>query len=408
MKIKLILICVVILSFAFLGAETLSLEECIDIARSNNPSIQSTDLSSQIGKSKVRQAYSTVLPSVSVTSGLSSSSQSSWDLGKSVGLSAGMTLYSPGLYSGIKSAGLSSKANKLGAQDNRNDVVSQVSALYYKILSTRKLIKVYEGNIEVAEESLNKTRSMYEEHVITESDVLKSETQKGDFESQLLGQKQVYSSYLRSLNLLLGRDPREEITVLDIDVEAIAVPEYQEAREIMVSDNPHFAAVVLQEKMSKTMVNAAKESFLPSVSGGYSYANSLETGIDPVNSVSLSASWTLFNGLSRKENLRQSKLQHKQAEINVDNTARLLDQQLSDLYTQLETYSAIIDINERRLLSARRDFEIVQQQYELGKSTILDRMTAQVTVLSAESTLVEAKYSRKVVEAEILKLINKI
>lgn len=106
--------------------------------------------------------------------------------------------------------------------------------------------------------------------------------------------------------------------------------------------------------------------------------------------------------------MQQSKLQYEQAKINVDNTVRLLDQQLSDYYTQYETYTAMIDINERRLESARRDFEIVNQQYELGKNTILERMQAQLAVLSAESSLVEAKYSRKTVETNILKLINKI
>jgi outer membrane protein TolC len=68
----------------------------------------------------------------------------------------------------------------------------------------------------------------------------------------------------------------------------------------------------------------------------------------------------------------------------------------------------MIDINERRLESARRDFMIVNQQYELGKNTILERMQAQLAVLSAESSLVEAKYSRKTIEANILKLINNI
>lgn len=408
MKNKSILIFISLLGCAFLGAETLSLEECIDIARSNNSSIQSANISSEIDRSRVRQAYSAVLPSVSVSSGLSSSSQTSWDMGKSLGLNAGMTFYAPGMYTGIKSATINSKVSMLNAQSNKNDVISQVSSLYYKILSTQRLIEVYEGNISVAKESLNKTRSMYEEHVITESDVLKSEAQKGDFESQLLGQKQVLVSYLRLMNVLLGRDSRSELELVDLDVETILIPDYEDARTQMLSDNPSFAAAVLQKKVSKTLVTAAKEAFLPSVSGGYSYSNNLENTVDPINSVSLSASWTLFNGLSRKEKLRQSKLQLEQAEINIDNTIRILDQQLSDLYTQFETYTAMIDINERRLISAQRDFEIVQQQYELGKMTILERMQAQVAVLSAESTLVEAKYSRKMIEADILKLINKI
>ncbi len=408
MKIKSTLICLSMCAGMLLSAETLTLEECVDIARSNNPSIQQTELNAEIGKSKVRQAYSAVMPNLSVSSGLSTSSQTSWDLGTSMGINAGMTFYAPGMYSGIKSAKMSGTANCLNSLGNENNIVSQVSSLYYRILSTKKLIEVYEGNINVAEENLKKTRSMYEQHVITESDVLKSEAQKGDFESQLLGQKQLYISYLRTMNVLLGRGARTDLDVVDIDVENVNVPEYDQAREMMLNDNPEYGAAVLQEKISKVRVSASKEAFLPSVSGSYSYGNTFDPVLTPTNTVGVSASWTLFNGLSRKENVQQSKLQLEQAEITVDNTVRLLDQQLSDYYTQFETFTAMIDINKRRLKSAQRAFEIVNQQYEVGRATILDRMQSQLTVLSAESTLVEAKYSRKMVEAEILKLINKI
>ncbi|MCK5817208.1 MAG: TolC family protein [Candidatus Marinimicrobia bacterium] len=408
MKIKSTLICISMCAGILLSAEILTLEECIDMARSNNPSIQQADLNTEIGKSKVRQAYSSVMPRVSVSSGLTTASQTSWDLGTNVGINAGMTFYAPGMYSGIKSAKMLSTANRLNSLDNKNDIVSQVSSLYYKILSTKQLIKVYESNIEVAEENLKKTRSMYEQRVITESDVLKSEAQKGDFESQLLGQKQLYISYLRMMNILLGREARTEIAVMDIDVENVKIPEYNEAKKIMLKDNPRYNVAVLQEKISKVRVGASKEAFLPSVSGSYNYGNTFDPALTPTNTVGVSASWTLFNGLSRRENIQQSKLQLEQAKITINNTVRFLDQQLSDYYTQFDTYTAMIDINGRRLKSAQRAFEIVNQQYELGKATILDRMQSQLTVLSAESTLIEAKYSRKMVEAEILKLINKI
>jgi outer membrane protein TolC len=393
---------------AVLSAETLTLEECVDIARSNNPNIQQSELNAEIGKSKVRQAYSAVMPSVSVSSGISSGSETSWALGSSYGVSAGMTVYAPGLYSGIKSSRLNSEANKLNTLSNTNDVVNQVSSMYYQILSTKQMIAVYEGNIAVAEENLKKTRSMYEQGVITESDVLKSEAQKGDFESQLLMQKQMLTSYLRSMNIMLGRDPRAELDVVNVDVDKIVIPDYEEARQMMMANNPEYNSVLIQEKIGKVLVGASKEAFLPSVSASFNHGGSYDPAISASSSAGVTASWTLFNGLSRKESAQQSKLQYEQAKINVDNTARLLDQQLSDYYTQYETYTAMIDINERRLESARRDFMIVNQQYELGKNTILERMQAQLAVLSAESSLVEAKYSRKTIEANILKLINNI
>jgi len=118
------LICLSMCAGMLLSAETLTLEECVDIARSNNPSIQQTELNAEIGKSKVRQAYSAVMPNLSVSSGLSTSSQTSWDLGTSMGINAGMTFYAPGMYSGIKSAKMSGTANCLNSLGNENNIVS--------------------------------------------------------------------------------------------------------------------------------------------------------------------------------------------------------------------------------------------------------------------------------------------
>lgn len=408
MKLKTTLILISMCTGMILSAETLDLGQCINMARVGNPALQRSRIDTEIGQSRVRQSYGALMPNVSVSSGVSSSSRTSWDPGKNVGLNAGLTLYSPGMYSGIKSSKMSADVSRAVRKSTENEVITQISSLYYRILSTKKLIRVYEANISAAEENIKKTRAMYEMNVITESDVLKAETQKGDFESQLLNQKQQYKSYIHSLNILLGREPDAELELADVDVESTQIPEYTEAKNMMLEQNPDYRAIRLQKDMNNVLLNASKESYLPSVSGNYNYSNTLEPSVDPVNSVSLSASWTLFNGLSRRENVQQRKLQLKQTEIELDNTVRVLEQQLRDLYTQFETFTELIRINRRRLVSARRDFEIVDQQYRLGNVTMLERMQSQVAVLSAESSLVEAQYSRKAVEYEVLKLINKI
>lgn len=393
---------------AFLCAETLDLEDCIAIARAENPNVRQQNLSTGIAEFKQKQAYSALMPNVSVTSGLSASDQDNWALGKSAGLQAGMTFYMPGMYSGIKAAKLNSEVSRAGAASTENEIVSQISALYYRILSTKRMIAVYRGNIAVADENLKKTRAMFEMKVITESDVLKSETQKGDFEAQLLNQEQALKSYLRAMNILLGRDPGRPLDLEDVDVDVVSIPDYAEAREQMLEENPEYRAVRMQESLSRLNLQASKENYLPSVSGNYHYSNYFDPNLTPGNGVSLSASWTLFNGLARRQQVQQQKLRLEQSGIDVENTLRLLEQELQDLYTEFETYSSLIGINRRRLQSASRDLEIVNQQYQLGKVTMLEQMQAQLALLSAESSLVEAQYSRKRVESEILKLINKL
>jgi outer membrane protein len=408
MKMKLALFILTMFTGMVLSAETLSLEACIAMARKGNPVIQQQALTSEIAESKHKQAYSAVMPNVSLSSGLSASDANDWELAKSLNLQAGMTLYTPGLYSGIRAAAKSSELSEVNQISTENDMISQISALYYRILSTRKLMQVYQANIELADENLRKTRAMYEMKVITESDVLKSEAQKGEFESQLLKQRQAYKSYLRAMNILLGRDPSQPLELEEVDVGVVNIPEYEVAENQMLKNNPDYRAVLIQESINKLNLQAGKETYLPSVSGSYQYSNYLDQDLQPSNGVSLSASWTLFNGLSRRQKVQQGKLQLRQTQIEISNTQRSLKQLLQDLYNEFETYTAMIEINQRRLRSARRDFELVNQQYELGKVTMLERMQSQIAVLSAESSLVEAQYSRKQVEAEILKLINKI
>jgi outer membrane protein TolC len=391
-----------------MSEEVLTLEECIDLACSGNTSIRSKQLSADIAASRSRESFSPLMPHISVSSGLGSGDAGGWEPHANVGLSAGLTLYTPGLYSGIRSSKINRDIQEISVIGAENDVISQVCQIYYKLLGTRKMIKVYEANIELAEENLRKTRSMYQQRVVTESDVLKSEAQKGDFESQLLLQKQLYLNYQRTMNVLFNRDVNTVFQVADVDVDTIDIPAFDVALDLMLKQNPDYEALRLQEEISKILLQSSKEAYLPSLTGSYSYTNQFDPLIDPANSVHLTASWTLFNGLSRREQVQQRKLQLEQTRIDIAGTTRVLEQQLRDLYTQFDTYTSMIDINKRRLQSARRDFEIVNQQYQIGRVTILDRMQAQISVLSAESTLLEAQYSRKIVESEILKLINNI
>lgn len=399
---------ILVMTVGALSAEELTMGKCIDLALKNNISVQSGELSNRLSQSQTTQAYGRLLPSVTASAGLSANDATSWDPGQTAGISAGLTLYTPGLYSGLKTAKLSEAVSLETARQNELDVVGQVRSMYFKILNTKELMDVYKENIAVAEENLKRTRQMYELGNITESDVLKSEVQKGDFESQWLNYKQLYLSYVRSLNVLMGRHALDDLSVLPVDVEQIEIPEYAAAYDQMLENNPYIRSLKYNQDVSKVALTASKTSYLPTVSASYGYSyNSEAIGSKTGQSAGLSASWTLFNGLNRRETVQQKRIAVEQAELSVEETVLNFEKMLTDYYTQYEIYSELIQINKKRLSSAKRDFEIVNQQYRIGNVTILDRMQAQISVLSAESALSEALYSRILLESEINKLINK-
>jgi outer membrane protein TolC len=94
-------------------------------------------------------------------------------------------------------------------------------------------------------------------------------------------------------------------------------------------------------------------------------------------------------------------------QIRYENTVADLFARLDELYQTMKTYRELTEIHEISLASAKRDYELVTQQVELGAGTILDQLDAQLSVLASESQLVEARYNTKITEAHIDQLLGK-
>ena len=74
-------------------------------------------------------------------------------------------------------------------------------------------------------------------------------------------------------------------------------------------------------------------------------------------------------------------------------------------YSNFENHNKVIALQGKNLESARKDYELVTRQCETGLATMLEQTTAQVSLLSAQTNLVKAKYSRKIVESQIKQLL---
>jgi outer membrane protein len=164
-------------------------------------------------------------------------------------------------------------------------------------------------------------------------------------------------------------------------------------------------------KSQEILLKIAKEAYLPSLSGYYSYSRSDQwsNGADLAsNQVGLRASLDLFNGFYKNQSVQKEKLNLEKSQIELEAKQRELTAQLTNLYTSLQTYNSLITIDEKNVESSRRDLELVTARYAVGASTILDQMNAQASLLQSQSNLVKAKYSRKIVEAQIKQLLGQM
>jgi len=396
--------------------ETLSLEDCIGLAMAGNPELKRSEYAAVQSAISARQAWSSLLPRVSANASTSSNgpfvseTNEAWDW--NMGGSVSQPFYSPGLYTRIGLAGTQKKSSEYALDSQRDQVRASVEMLYYQILTSDTLLEVYRANIDLAGEQIEKMRRMVELGMKRESDLLKSEVQRGSFEAQLVREQESLASYKRSLNILMGRRPDAEVDLLPLSVHEVQVPAFDHACAMMLENSPLIRRMKAQVDAEKLSLRIAKEAFLPSVSGSYSYSksrNTFSTG-DPIESdaLRLNVSLDLFDGFNKIQNVQAGRLDLKESQLNYEATARDAVEALLGQYKALETQNRLIGIHQTNLASARKDLEVVSQQYASGFSTILDLTDAQVSVFESEASLLQDLFARKRIEAEIRRLIGAI
>jgi len=401
--------------FAQDATEKLTLDQCIQLAFKNNPSLQQSGLSLEQAHLSTKQSYSNLYPTVGVSASTSTSEnnqpgpewQSQWNVQGSID----QNIYRPGMYSGIQLSKVNEKISKLLDEDLKTQIRLSVESLYFQILTSYALISVYKENIQTAAENLEKIRTMYNLGAKTESDVLKAEVQKGDFESLLISEQERLQNYNRSLNTTMGRSSEIDFNVEIISAEKVEIPELGTAKTVLLEKNREYQALKQNYKSQEISLKIAREAYLPSLSGYYSYSRSgrwADSSPLASNQVGLRASLDLFNGFYKNQTVQKEKLNLKKSQIDLQDKERQLTAQLANLYTSLQTYNNLITIDEKNVESSKRDLELVTARYAVGASTILDQMNSQASLLQSQSDLVKVKYSRKIVEAQIKQLLGQM
>lgn len=395
-------------------SQTLSLDDCIELALANNPDLQKSENSLKQSEISTKQAWSSLYPSISGNAATSNSgpfvseTQDKWSW--SVGGNVSQTIYQPGMYSGIKKAKVQQAVSEYSNASQVDLIRMNVEKLYLSILASDTLIGVYRASVQLADEQIIKMERMVELGLKRQSDLLRTKVTRGSIESSLYRQTETLASSKRSLNILMGRDPNTEFRIFPIQVDEVIVPEYKEAFSLAREKNPGVQQYKSQIEAQKLSLRISKEAFLPTLSGTYSVGRS-NTGIagatEDYDNFRLSLSIPIFDGFNKKLNVQSYQIKLDEAQLDYEAALRDLDDALSNQYKALETQNRVIEIDKTNLESSRNNYEEISEQYAAGFSTILDLNDAHVSVLESETNLLGDLYTRKQIEAEIRQLIGK-
>jgi outer membrane protein TolC len=191
---------------------------------------------------------------------------------------------------------------------------------------------------------------------------------------------------------------------------------YEELAAAIEGNNPELLAAGYEMNASRLVQKELFGDRIPSigVNMGYNYGRSEAQAGFLLNRRSsgvtygVSAAWNLFDGFNLNRRIQNAKISAENSKFNYESIKLNLER---ELYSIFISYQNNIQLRELELVNsevAKENNEIAIERYRVGNSSQLELRQAQITMLEANLRLLDAAYSIKTGEIDLLLIAGKL
>jgi outer membrane protein TolC len=390
----------------------MTLPEAIEIALANNPEVGGRGWDAAAAQARQDQAFGARLPSLGAVGGYTHfldeqrliAAGREGDPGLfsrdvvSGDLILSMPLFTGGrLVNQVRAAELLQEAAGHRLARTREELVFNVSSLFFNILSQQHVIESLEFSRQTLAEHLRRIDALVAAQKAARVDRMRTDVRLADVEQQLVREKNLMAIQSRGLVSLLGLRDHIEGIIPQGELEAqetTPVPELETALATAWKERGDYLAARSALEAQAANVDVAEAGHWPAVSfqGAYGmrWAAGSTTGSGDeqgdVGRVGLVLEVPIFEGGQVGARVREQRADLAAAQERL----RALDFQV-----RLEVQTALLNVDSsgeraaairKSIAQARESLRIEQQKYDLGRGAIVDVLDAQSALLETETT----------------------
>jgi outer membrane protein len=411
------------------SARKISLDEAISLAQKNSPqAIQAEGVERTSRAAKV-SAIGAILPSASVSAGhvvpvggggarLNSNGELvavAQQPTNNTGMSLNMTLFDGGqkLYDlrTAKAEIAAAEANRVAVKYN---VALSVKQQYYAVLAAIESYDAATLQMSLASAQFKSSVAKVRAGVATRSDSLRGVIQVGNAQLALITAQSDKEAADAALTRLIGSPVPVTADPASVQENLAALPDSAELAKLAL-DGPAVQQAMANLDAAKEGTKASKATYLPSLSANYSRSGSgtdskFGFGDDPytyTGRLSFSLSYPIFNNFLREEQVVRAKVSQVNAEASLRDSRLGAVQLLTQNIGALRGASQRVAVQMASVAAAEEDVRVQQQRYNIGASTLLDLLTSQAALATAEQALIQARYDYRIARAQLEALIGR-
>jgi outer membrane protein len=394
-------------------AETLTMEQAVDIALRQQPSLRQSRAQVEAAHGRVDQVRATQRPQVTLSAGLSASGGGgAWNPGPgepsrdfldpnggaSVGAAASWRIYDFGQTAAqLRAARLSAEASTAGIDTTTLDVQRAVEISYLEAVARARLVTVAQATVVSEDAHLDQARRFVQAQAKDPIEVVQAQARAANARAALAQARSNAAIALANLRSAIGWvDPNQTLAVAD----SLPAPPEQPPPLVALVDTarrqrPELVQLDRQVAAADANIDAARAGKRPVLSASARTDWSPATGQSvpqPSWSAGLNLSWLIFDGGRSAADVRVARANRESALAQRDALLLDLTSQLDASRAQIEANRAGVEASLEAVDAARAQLRLAEARYAQGLGSQIELADAQTAVTTAEGNLIQSEF----------------
>lgn len=415
--------------------DILSLEECIKIGIENNLALQTKRNEIRKGQYALSENRARLLPvingfagftdnikpPVSVTDG--SSYGVPYNVTKTLPYSANagiqlqLPFYNQTLYTSMDVARIMDQLNRQGYEKAREELMMEISKLYYLGQTTNEQLEILKNNIGRLEELKNITEAFYDNGMAMDIDVKRVRINLDNMKVQYDNAQAMLVQQMNLLKYMMDYPMEKNFALERVQAEKLSHTELTGLSENLYEIQMLESQKTLAEKQRKLIRNG----YIPSLSLSGNLSTSAFTDKarywfqdNPSSKwytsygVGVSLRVPIFDGLEKRNKIRKAEMDIENARLNLENTRKNLQTKYLNATNDLMNSERNFFKQKDNYLLAEDVYAVTIDRYKEGIASMTEVLQDEMRMSEAQNNYITAHYNYQLNNLVLLKLTGNI
>jgi outer membrane protein len=394
--------------------KVLTLNQCIDIALKNNPTVRASMFGVDVNQSRVSEARSAYYPQLSASASYARvhpqpntvvfNAPSEFDQ-YLTGFTLNQTIMDFGKTSQVDISKYNLESSRSDLNATQDTVILSVKQAYYGVLQARRNRDVAADVLKQFQLHLDQAKGFYDVGTKARIDVIKAEVDLSNAKLSLINAENSLKIAWVTLSNVMGTADAPEFAIEDnLSFQKYAITT-NEAMARAFENRSDLKSIIAKRQAAEANISFAQTGYYPVLSGfaNYNWAGQTTSSLEPYWNYGVQLTVPLFSGFLTQQQTAEAKSNLYILRANEDTLRQQIVLDVRQAYLNLQAAEASIATAELAARQATENLDLANGRYTAGVGSPIEVSDAFATYVTAQANYTSALSNYKIAQATIEK-----